>query len=363
MYAPLQLLEQIKNYIQIINGQSQEKEFNKNLIKWMDKRCEDEKWRMRFIHDFVMSRPYVINGGKMPIEMQGYWDIEKQDLTKCISGLVYNPNDEDFFGHLMQLYINTNWRFHKLAYKIEPYFVNEFLNMKTPDSFLLDRITNLPSECFYVDYSNSAIEVCENLEGSFFITKRDTDGLYLEAMSLIRMNNGRVMPVFTQWCINLSDIPEDEIGNVVIGTHPKTAVEVECEDGVSRHMDESKLFTLYINFLMYLHVNNRDIEVSEQSKTTVVKPINKNIEPKNKFKEVREYKLGYKYVNTIKKTIIGNKSYEKTGRTVSSHFRSGHWHHYWTGHGEDKKLVLKYVEGTWVNGKKEEKVAQVRRIK
>lgn len=38
----------------------------------------------------------------------------------------------------------------------------------------------------------------------------------------------------------------------------------------------------------------------------------------------------------------------------SSHYRSAHWHHYWVGSGEDKKLIIKWVEGVFVNGGKEE---------
>ena len=34
--------------------------------------------------------------------------------------------------------------------------------------------------------------------------------------------------------------------------------------------------------------------------------------------------------------------------------RSAHWHHYWTGSGDNKELIIKWVDGVFVKGSKDE---------
>ena len=38
----------------------------------------------------------------------------------------------------------------------------------------------------------------------------------------------------------------------------------------------------------------------------------------------------------------------------ASHYRSAHWHHYWVGSGDDKRLIIKWVEGVFVKGNGDE---------
>ena len=52
-----------------------------------------------------------------------------------------------------------------------------------------------------------------------------------------------------------------------------------------------------------------------------------------------------------------------TGSPKSAHYRSAHWHHFWTGSGDDKKLIIKWVDGVFVNGKAEQDAAVVHTLK
>ena len=131
-----------------------------------------------------------------------------------------------------------------------------------------------------------------------------------------------------------------------------------------RKFNIDKLHSFFFNFLVYLHASNKDVEESECSKGAFSKPINKNKEPKNKFSEIRQYEVGYRISSPYPKkkgTTISLGS--GGGSPKSSHYRSGHWHHFWTGSGADKKLIVKWVDGVFVNGKAEQSVAVVHSVK
>ena len=86
-------------------------------------------------------------------------------------------------------------------------------------------------------------------------------------------------------------------------------------------------------------------------------------EVKNKFRELRQYDLGYKISTPIPNKSKSSESKSGTGSPKSAHYRSAHWHHFWTGSGDDKKLIIKWVDGVFVNGKAEQDVAVVHTLK
>lgn len=124
-----------------------------------------------------------------------------------------------------------------------------------------------------------------------------------------------------------------------------------------------------MQFILYLAAANSDIRQSSITKDTYKKPANGKI--KNKFSEVQIWETGYVVGPRIKKTLADMRRAEKeyagdlpkgSHKSPRPHYRQAHWHHYWTGQRNDvagRKLVLHWVEGTFVNAKDESDIPVV----
>ena len=112
-----------------------------------------------------------------------------------------------------------------------------------------------------------------------------------------------------------------------------------------------------LQLVLYICAENKEIEENALQKNITRKPKSKKY-IKDKYREVQIWDCGNKISEKIRTFLISdNKTCSSNskignGKIKSPHSRRGHWHHFWIGkrNSEERKLILKWVAPTFVNG-------------
>ena len=348
MYTPLKFINQMEGYF---TGASEGKYANSLATRL----CLEyiSKNRGEVYEDFSKIRKYdfskISKYNDKAISLDKYNDLFAK-LGRALGVYLPNTTIEDYVSLLIYYDVYDIWRKNKLSYLVDSTLFDTLSNAKLPSLAPLDCLTKLPANCFYIDYNGRGCDFCDDLEGSFVSVSNTNNRIIIVLLHLVRSKSmNRVLYLTTAFGLELSGGT-----TVTFSTKVDRSVnEVTCEDGVVRTVNNTKIANFIYNFLIYLHASNKDVKVSERTKSNHDKVI-KQI--KNQFKEVKEFEVGFSYGRTISEhstryKYIGGKEEENTSkRVVSSHYRSAHWHHYWVGSGENKKLVMKWIEGVFVRG-------------
>ena len=368
MYEPLQFLEQIDNYLMMPGAPAE-------LMKAVNDKMHD------FIaglgKDFIIPAYFCVQS--VLSEYVNRSTGEKAICTRYKSVFerwenelgIEHPEPEDFFDLLSFSQIRNEWGENKIVYKVDSELLKTLTNMSAPETIAIDYVTKQPVGCYYIDF-NGNCPFCADSFGCFIVT-HVIEGVaaYLYIVTLVNdKKSGRVMPVKTNFMLPLDEKGVKDLTKFKLGDKGNSNLSVTVESGEHYVLNEQLLLQFFVNFSIYLHAANREVEESEVTKRTY-RQRPKSATPKNSFKEVRQYEVGFRYGNTIR---ANRKSYKKeinaghrkeslTTRSVTSHYRSAHWHSYWVGSGDNKKLIVKWVEGVFVKGNKESSDVVVHEVK
>lgn len=356
MYAPLKFVEQMENYIQIPDARGMEQIVNAKAMKFAEDFLKEH--RSDFYHDCGAMR----DSSATKIDIKEYLRIYG-NFCRTIGAQGGMDSINDFFDLMGYYDVRNIWRKNKLSYLIDNDLFDTLMNMETPKLAPVDCLAKLPANCFYIDYNGKGSEICENLEGTFITTDETSDELNIVLTHLVNSEKlGRELIISTVY-----RLPYNSCDKFIPSVPAYESNMIECEDGIVRNVNEKKLSKIIYNFLVYLHAANKDVQVSERTRKNH-EVIQTTI--KNKFREVKEFEVGFTYGRTIRQNdtkikYVGDKKQKGVASgTKSSHYRSAHWHHYWTGSGNDRKLIIKWVEGVFVNGGRDEaENVQVHKVK
>lgn len=316
------------------------------------------KDRHKLYHDFGELRLFGIC--QKTERMVDYYQQVHAEYCKKLS-IMGMPSVDDFLSLMIYYDIRSIWRRNKLSYLIDNKLFKTLTTMELPKLAPTDCLTKMPANCFYIDYNGMGSEFMEDLDGSFIVTDDSNGELSITLLHLVRSKDGGEIYITNanNHVLNGDDkfFPDCDV-------NAKSTF--DCEDGVKRTIWDGKLANFLYNFFIYLQASNRDVEISERTRPNHTRPVQTI---KNKFREVKEFEVGFVYGRTIGKDAKRVKYVgEVEARTgvvhtpKSSHYRSAHWHHYWVGSGDDKKLIIKWVEGVFVNGNKEARNVRVCKV-
>lgn len=366
MYTPLEFVEQVKRYI-VVYGENSDvnEEVNQKCLSLLETFMqEDNNWD-EFLHDYIFYLDRIYRIGKLPKVIVHKWQELPSMLSKA-SGVIYSDTLGDMFNHIIMSNTVNEWKYTKYAYRVDSYLGEMLAGMTPCREVPLKDLVKIPTRCFYIDVSSFGSKViCEDLEGVFVLSEIYNNSFLLCFISLVRGTNGRLIPIYTKLALNLDD--DDTIDNTfVVMDTLLNSFTITSEDGKTRNYKEKTMVNFYINFLLYLTASNKDVEreVIGKKREISSKPKEMQNKTKNKYKEIQMYNVGYRIVKESKNKFYSKSNNSgKTGGKKSPHFRSAHWHHYWVGSGDNKELKIKWVEGTFVNGKKEDGIVVVHDIK
>lgn len=126
-----------------------------------------------------------------------------------------------------------------------------------------------------------------------------------------------------------------------------------------------------LQLILYICAENKDMQENEQQKTITRKPSNKD-KPKDAFREIRKWDVGYRIGNVIRKhdnAERSNNSNETTstsaGTSKRPHSRRGHYHHYWIGSEKDgsRRIILKWIAPMFINGGDDDIIPTLHNVK
>lgn len=348
MYLPLRFLEMVDNYVRVESAPQMTEKINKLNIDTVRILMDAHR---DFLFDTYAPYKDFLDGVRKEIKKKVVDDWKEiAEAYSAKTGLQCNP-DVDLLDTILFTHIRNEWRTRKIVYKVSSNLQETLVDMKLDKLVSMECLMNLPTNYFYVDYSDGE-GFCGNDKGCILACNTSKDSI--SVICLLLLDNGKkVEPVITSIGVDLRKSAEN---TSLLVTAADTADEIilNLENG-SVIFYEKKFKTFILNFFIYMYAINKDVEVTERAvklrdraKLGVVK------EPTNKFKEIEDYNVGFRYVkkpmNKVKYVYGENYQSKYTGHHKCTHYRQAHWHSYWTGIGENKKLVIKWVEGTMING-------------
>ena len=311
------------------------------------------------VYDYVSSKEslielmYTCDMSKSlgsPVAMSEDYDVLRDYLVSKIDvGVREFADNKTLHYYITACDITSKWRKNKVVYKVDAELSKQFYNMQLPDDIRTHVFTKQPAECYYIDMAGNGDTIMSNLHGIFVRTKMIDEFCFLQFI-LIPNNKDDEVICKAMYVDSLSD------------TVPNLSKE---NNGFDR-LNETALYNFFLNFSTYLNAANRDVEVSVRTRDNHARTFSVI---KDKFREVKEFDVGLRYGNTVRDHVkrykyIGDKSPNTADkRSITSHYRRAHWHHYWVGSGEDKKLIIKWVDSVFVKGNKETDAVVVHKVK
>lgn len=346
MYPPLEFIEYVENFIHLQDKSRNAVLVNNTAVEFGDNFLAQN--RSKLYHDLKETRYF--GKYRRTEKVIDFYSQVKTDFCTKLS--VKDELSVKEFMTLMLCYdVRSVWRKNKLSYLIDNELFKTFVTMEPLKSISLDCLTKLPANCFYIDYGGMGSEFMEGLDGTFVTVEMSDGELNILMLHLYHgIDNKECFVMTGDEAFSLS---YDKYTLEDFGVDERTFVGY---DGIERTLYLGKLVNFVYNFAIYLQASNRDVEISERTRQNHTKPIQTI---KNKFREVKEFEVGFVYGRTIGKDAkrvkyVGEAEGTGVHSPKASHYRSAHWHHYWVGSGDDKRLIIKWVEGIFVKGNGDE---------
>lgn len=221
--------------------------------------------------------------------------------------------------------------------------LSELLAGQTKDDLKLSAaaLDKLPVDSFYI--LRKSLKFPKSL-GFFF--SRSEDMIYIADLSY-GGESDFTFSVRADEGANISDVLGEEFA-AEYGDKSRCAAE-------SRIKQTAGIIAEYMQFVVYLCAINSEI-VPVTSRAVVKRQAGqrKSLNSRSKS-EVSE--VGYKVGAAVRKSrdsrlkVVYEGEHAK-GSKKSPHIRRSHYHSFWTGSGDDKELIVKWIDNIFVNGDK-----------
>ena len=255
-------------------------------------------------------------------------------------------------AEMRDLFVQPNffgkWARNKQVLKPDTVFLKYLLDTKElvakPGFF-----DHLPFSTFYIDLEGANKEVPDF---------GNVAGVFVDIIKLSEKETTIAIVVLTddfQPCSFYWNFPTDEDVKIFIENLPGVPTALES---VKANFNFRTIVITVIQMISYLKVREPDISEAPEMKHTY-KPHKHGDKITNGYNEVYKQEVGVRIGKKISKNIKEMKKAEKKEQAIAAshghkspipHFRSAHWHGYWYGHGDDKKLEYKWIEPVFVCG-------------
>ena len=151
MYLPLRFLEQVDNYVQVSNNKSMERRANELSIKTISDIMDENR---DFVFDTYSYCKDFVSGHRNKIKqsvVRRWTSIVMQYIS---STMLLCKLDEDFMNTVIFTHVRNELRMRKIVYKVSNNLQETLVSMKLNKLVGIDCIANLPSNYFYIDYSD-----------------------------------------------------------------------------------------------------------------------------------------------------------------------------------------------------------------
>ena len=236
----------------------------------------------------------------------------------------------------------------------------------------IEILYHIPYPCVYISFDQN--------NGFFSFFEHDTNTNELELRFLfVQANGDNIEPTLNVY-LHLKE-------GYTVSDGIKRGIEIIRENaknnGFKLSENELSNFEKYvktiisrnIQLILYICADNAEIESSSTQGETKKADTNtlRNVPPKDVFREIRSWDVGFKYAKLVKEYNQNNTSNETSDNADSyhnsfskkrPHTRRGHWHHYWTGStsNNSRKLILKWTAPIFVAGNSDETITTINNV-
>lgn len=286
------------------------------------------------------------------------WDKQRcyVPIRECMLLLDTSSIKSAYIGQIMAA--TASWRLHKQVYQFTPEMEEMLMKQNDNKDIIVpvDVFDNLPYQCIYIKLNQN-----DEYDGFFvhFDDNTTAKRLELRLLFLDKNNDWKALFLFIEKGKTLKDniiniLEENE--RIKRASHIKLSS--SKEDLIQNYID---MIGPYLQLILYICAENKEIEENPKQKKITKKPKNKNF-IKDKYREVQIWDLGLQTTEAIRKYNKSHSTFHHdtedtdihttgNGTPKRPHSRRGHWHHYWTGAKgtQERKLVLKWVAPTFIH--------------
>lgn len=248
------------------------------------------------------------------------------------------------------------WRLYKqifeFAYETEELLLSQRDDCKIP----IETLQNLPYPCIYI-----RTRTINGLDGFFVHIEHDTKDGRKELRLTLVGDNGEYYPIMIHLVPNgtlLDGIKSAKAESARVSKTLGDVIARRFEKEGERLEDLMVLAAPLVQLVLYICAQNKEVELDpDQEKIYRAPKEKKHI--KDKYSEIRMFNCGEEIAQQIRRsyrqgqvnyTYLKDAGDSGSGTPKRPHVRRGHWHHYWTGKADDKKIILKWQPPTFIHG-------------
>jgi len=372
MYLPFQFVEQVRHSV-LAAGVLDSDYLQRKHDEFVEKHLEagGSEWIYDCIALWRASEGEMVPIKKSRHCIRKLWDEYAKHVGfgagEIIVSLSFdNESMSDFMHSLLMTTTVMEWMKAKRAYKLEESMFYTLCGMKVPAEIYTDVLTKVPFRSFYIDCNASYF--CKDAQG-IFVTIGERNGFYVYDVCLL-IKHKRLIPLYVTFTVAVEGDERAKVALAALDVFRDTLDIQFDEDNSHVVLKEKLLVSFIINFMLYISASNTDVEYTERTARSY-KP---RKDTKYQMKEVEEFGVGFKYAASISRSrkrvkyIEGSSESDKSQEPVkkrgyASTYRSAHWHHYWVKDEEEgKKLIVRWLDGTFVHGSYDDGRAVVQRV-
>lgn len=200
MYLPLRFLEQIDNYVNTVERPELRSTINKMSIYAITRIMERKR---DFVFDTYSHYKDYLNG-YVPTTKQWIKD-EWEKIAQCymVATMLMTEATEYFMNTVLFTHIRNEWRMRKIVYRVSPALKETLVSMKMNKLVSMECITNLPSNYFYIDYSECE-GFCDNDKGCMVAMNKSEQTISI--ICILLLDNVRVNTVIMSIGVDTQDV-------------------------------------------------------------------------------------------------------------------------------------------------------------
>lgn len=292
------------------------------------------------------------------IEVQWDFDLCYCPIAAAIGALSMEMPEFEASGKASFAAALASWRRGKLIYQFDETLGNEIIQTATDLVIPIDIIQQLPAPCVFIGFPEPEYESDIELPAGFFVyIEHDVNTGRKELRIYYITHSGNPM---TQYIIHL--IPGGTINDGIDAAikeirrqQRQNFIFSQAANIGAEFLEKSRELTIQaVQYVLYICAENADIQENESQAKIYRKP-DRTLD---RLREIRKWDVGVKTGiilraaekhRTEKEKSNPTKEYEPRQYKNRPHIRRAHWHHFWTGSGDDKKLILRWINSTIVN--------------
>lgn len=307
-------------------------------------------------------------------KIEAKWDF---DLCYCPISLAMGVLSR--FGSLQQVsgiagYIAAcaAWRRMKMIYRFDNDLANELIAMADDIVIPVEAFRSLPVPAVYIQFEEPNGEVplsdgTSTMLDGFLVHIEDDVNTHEKELRInyLTVTGVPVYNVFVH-LIPGGTISDgiDKAVQVSLNNLSTSPLSPEVKEFTIRGIKASRKTAMQaVQLVLYICAENAEIKENEEQ----AKIYRKSDRITDRYRELRKWDVGVKtgiILRAARKRDQGKnadpipsetpgQSYTRTHKT-RPHVRRAHWHHFWTGSADNKKLILRWVNSTLVNADENE---------